>query len=178
MAIPTLNAVGFCAHYSKHGDRAFKYALELSQKFNLQLNVFHFLDDPYNPSDSSLDNMSHEELELLAIKKEKELRLYYDKKAGDYLNIGFRVCYDRAWTELHKCLIIREFQILVLGYPTQGGFFARYPIEEFANRFTSPVVLVGPDNERQFFHNSPATLIVDKLGIEETSQQLALEQTV
>ena len=47
MAIPTFNAVGFCAHYSQQGDWAFDVALELSKTNNKRLNVFHFLNNPF-----------------------------------------------------------------------------------------------------------------------------------
>jgi len=165
MAIPTFNAVGFSAHYSKQGDWAFDFALQLSKRFQVQLNVFHFLKDPYDPKDTWPENLTHSELEKLAIAEEKKLRLYYDQRAGEYLYVGFRVCYDDSWTELHRCLMIREFQLLVLGHPREGAIFAQKSIEEFANNFISPVILVGPDSSKQFYLNSQATLLSDKLGI-------------
>lgn len=166
MAIPTINAIGFCAHYSKQGDWAFEYALGLSKKFDKQLNVFHFLSDPYDPSDDEAAKLSHDEKEKLAVKKEKKLRLYYDSMAGDYLDVGFRVCYDKSWTELHRCLILREFQILVLGYTGHNAYFANRTIEKFAESFVSPVVLVGPDNPEEYYLNKQAVLLTDKLGLE------------
>jgi len=165
MAIPTFNAVGFCAHYSKQGDWAFDLALELSKAHNVKLNVFHFLTDPFDPNDTRAQKLSGSELEKLAVEEEKKLRLYYDERAGEYLDVGFRVCYDNSWTELHRCLIIREFQILVLGYTKKGAIFARKPIEEFADSFISPVILVGPDKPEQLFFNSRATLVADNLGL-------------
>jgi hypothetical protein len=165
MAIPTLNAVGFCAHYSPQGDWAFGYALSLSRRHSLQLNVFHFLQDPYDPHDYSSKGLSREERAKLAIERERELRLYYDELAGDYLNVGFRLCENVEWTELHRCLIVREFQVLVLGYPKPPAFFAGKPIEEFADSFICPVILVGPERKNQFFLNSRASLIVNSLQI-------------
>lgn len=165
MAIPTFNSVGFCAHYSKQGDWAFNLALQLSRMHNVRLNVFYFLLDPYNPNDSSLQKLSHSKLEKLAITEEKKLRLYYDQRAGEYLNVGFRVCYDDSWTELHRCLMIREFQLLVLGYTKKGAMFTRKPIEEFANNFISPVILVGPKEPEQLCLNNQAALLSFKLGI-------------
>lgn len=165
MAIPTFNAIGFCAHYSKQGDWAFDCALKLTQELGIQLNVFHFLSDPYDMSDNSAEYMSYAEMEKLAIEKEKELRLYYDNKAGEYLNVGFRVCYDKSWTELHKCLLIREFQLLVLGYPDFGTNFGSKPIEEFADSFISPVILVGPDRPDQYYVNTQAALQMDILKL-------------
>jgi len=167
MAIPTLNAVGFCAHYSKQGDWAFDYALKLSRQHNLQLNVFHFLADPYNPEDDSAEKLSPAEREKLAIEREKELRLYYDDRAGDYLNVGFRLCEHAEWVELHRCLVVREFQVLVLGYIDYSVRFGAYPIEHFAESFICPVVLVGPEHPEQFHLNSRASIIVDNLGLED-----------
>jgi hypothetical protein len=165
VTIPTFNAVGFCAHYSKKGDWAFDFALQISQLHNVKLNVFHFLKDPYDPSDVGPEHLSHDELANLAIAEEKKLRLYYDERAGEYLNVGFRLCYDDSWSELHRCLMIREFQLLILGYTNYGARFAGKPIEKFANDFISPVVLVGPENPRQYFLNSRADLLSYKLGI-------------
>lgn len=163
MAIPTLNAIGFCAHYSEPGDWAFDYALQVSREHRVQLNVFHFLEDPYDPTDTTGQNLSAHERTRLAIDRERELRLYYDQRAGDYLDVGFRLCADNEWTELHRCLLIREFQVLVLGYPQPAASFAGRPIEEFADQFVCPVVLVGPEAADQYRLNSRAALISEKL---------------
>lgn len=165
MATQTLNAIGFCAHYSSQGDWAFNYALRLSKLHNIPLNVFHFLEDPYDTLNSIPPNLTKKERTQLAIERERELRIYYDRLAGDYLEVGFRLCEDNEWTELHRCLIIREFQILVLGYTTPGATFAGIPIEQFANNFICPVVLVGPDNPDQFKLNSRAELIINELDL-------------
>ena len=165
MATQTLNAIGFCAHYSNQGDWAFNYALRLSKMHDIPLNVFHFLEDPYDSLNSVSPTLTKKERTQLAIERERELRIYYDRLAGDYLEVGFRLCEDNEWTELHRCLIIREFQILVLGNTSRDAHFAGIPIEDFANNFICPVVLVGPDNPDQFRLNSSAALIVDKLGL-------------
>ncbi len=167
MAIPTLNAVGFCAHYSDPGDWAFDYALRLSREHSLQLNVFHFLSDPYGVDLDEGQYLSRQERAQRAVELEKELRLYYDRRAGDYLEVGFRLCEDAEWTELHRCLVVREFQILILGCPRPMATFGGRPIEEFAEAFISPVVLVGPQHPRQYRLNSRAVLIIDKLGLDE-----------
>ncbi|MFP4370034.1 MAG: hypothetical protein ACOC2K_04205 [Bacteroidota bacterium] len=165
MATPTINAIGFCAHYSKQGDWAFEFALELTKRFNKRLNVFHFLSDPYDPSENYITALPHSEKEKLAIAKEKELRLYYDELAGDYLDVGFRVCYDKSWTELHRCLVIREFQVLVLGYTGHNVYFANKTIEKFAESFVSPAILVGPGRPDEYYLNEQAALLVNQLGI-------------
>lgn len=165
MTIPTFNAVGFCAHYSKQGDWAFDLALQISQFHALQLNVFYFLKNPYDSSRNWPTNLSHEELEKIAIAEEKKLRLYYDQRAGEYLNVGFRLCYDDSWSELHRCLMIREFQLLILAYPTDGAEFTGKPIKKFADEFISPVILVGPEDSKQYYLNSRSSLLSYKLGI-------------
>jgi hypothetical protein len=166
MPTVTINAVGFCPHYSDPGDWAFDYALRLSRLHQINLNVLHFLYDPYDPQDNLADLLSDADRTRLAIQREKELRLYYDRRAGDYLNVGFRLCEHAEWLELHRCLVGREFQVLVLGHIHEGATFGHRPIEEFAEAFVCPVVLVGPERPDQFHLNSPARLIVDKLGLE------------
>ncbi len=164
MTIPRIESVGFCAHYSEQGDWAFEYALGLCRLNDLRLNVFHFLSSPYEPDDGSMQELPRNELDRIAVERERELRLYYDRMAGDYLEVGFRLCYDDSWTELHRCLMAREFQLLVLAVPGDDTRFARYTIEEWAETFISPVVLVGPGPDR-FRLNSRAALLVDRLGI-------------
>jgi hypothetical protein len=178
MAIPTINAIGFCAHYSDPGDWAFDYALRLSRLHGIKLNVFHFLTDPYDPAEELPENMTDHERAQLAIKREKELRMYYDNRAGDYLDVGFRLCEHAEWIELHRCLIVREFQVLVLGYISPGVFFGTRPIEEFADAFICPVVLVGPDHSDQFRLNSRAELIVKKLDLKQNSWSMVQRTTV
>jgi len=165
MTMLRLNAVGFCAHYSEQGDWAFDYAVRLSKMHGIQLNVFHFLADPYDPDDLPPTHLSEAEMTRLIIDRERELRMYYDELAGDYLEVGFRLCEDREWRELHRCLADQEFQILVLGYPGPEARFAGKPVEEFADSFVCPVVLVGPDNPDEFHLNAGARLIHEKLGL-------------
>lgn len=162
MTVPRVTAVGFCAHYSKQGDWAFEYALELSRRHGLQLNVFHFLSDPYNPDDDSEQRFSKAELAKLAFEKERELRMYYDDLAGDYLEVGFRLCFDDSWRELHRCLTAREFQVLILAKPRQHTIFSGKPIELFADSFICPVIIVGPDEPNQLHLNSSAGLLSDR----------------
>jgi hypothetical protein len=172
MTIPTFNAVGFCAHYSDPGDWAFDYALRLSRTHRIRLNVFHFLTDPYDPEDNRAVLLSDAERAQLAIEREKELRMYYDCRAGDYLEVGFRLCEHAEWLELHRCLLVREFQVLVLANIQRGAMFGRRPIEDFADAFVCPVVLVGPDWPDQFQLNRPAQLAVYRLGLESQAWSL------
>ena len=51
-----------------------------------------------------------------------------------------------------------------------GAKFAGKPIERFADDFISPVVLVGPENSKQYYLNSRAALLSYKLGISSENQ--------
>lgn len=168
MTITTINAVGFCAHYSEQGDWAFGRALTLAQSRNLKLNIFHFVQDPYKKAVTSMATMSPEERNRLVIGGEKELRLYYDDKLGDYLNAGFRLCEDNGWTELHRCICRREFQILFLPYPERDAEFAGRPLTAFAEALVCPAVLVGPARSDEVYLNAPAELVVEHLQLEGT----------
>ena len=165
MVTPTLNAIGFCAHYSEEGDWAFDYALKLSRLHGIRLNIFHFLADPYDPDAAPPTFESREEQNRLMVARERELRFYYDDRAGDYLEVGFRLCENNEWLELHRCLVDQEFQVLVLGYAGKHAKFSGKPIEEFAHSFICPVVLVGPDGPGQFHLNKAAALMSQNLGI-------------
>ncbi len=63
----------------------------------------------------------------------------------------------------------RQFQILVLGHPGPHASFAWKPLDEFADSFICPVILVGPDHPRQFHLNSSAALISERLDLPEGS---------
>ena len=167
MTIARIKAVGFCAHYSRQGDWAFDYARRLAQKHGLQLNVFHFLDDPYAEQEQPSPLYSRQDLARIAFEKERELRMYYDERAGDFVDVGFRLCFDDSWRELHRCLHEREFQVLVLGKPSHEARFCKESIETFADTFISPVVLVGPDRPDEFRLNSRAALMIDRFDIPE-----------
>jgi hypothetical protein len=165
MSTLAVRAVGFCAHYSPAGDWAFDLALELARARGLRLNVFHFLVDPYDPEARPPRGLSREQRAALAVRLERDLRLYYDARLGDYLEAGFRLCDDPEWTELHRCLTRREFQVLVLGYPHEAATFGGVPIRDFATSFVCPVVLVGPGSREEIQLNEPAALIDDGLGL-------------
>ncbi len=138
MSTFAVRAIGFCAQYSPQGDWAFDFALRLARARSVRLNVFHFLTNPYDPGARMPESLSRGERSALAIRLERELRLYYDARLGDYLDAGFRLCEDPEWTELHRCLTKREFQVLVLGYPHEGATFGGVPIEEFVTQLRLP----------------------------------------
>jgi hypothetical protein len=165
MTMTSLTAVGFCAHYSTQGDWAFKLALAMARRNALQLNIFHFLSNPYDPADRAGEGLDKDEVRRIVVEKEMELRLHYDPKLGDYLDVGFRLCEGREWTELHRCLSRREFQVLVLARPNHNSTFGGKPLDEFMDRFACPVVVVGPTSPLDIWLNSPARLIADRLGL-------------
>jgi hypothetical protein len=166
MTIVTLQAVGLCSHYSRTGDRAFRFALGLARKRHLQLNVFAFVQSPfevYEPKGGPCA-LPRKEQERIAIEQDRRLREYYDLRLGDFLDVGFRVCEGCETTELRRCLRRHEFEVLVIPYLGKGASFGNVPAEEFALHFMSPVVLVG-DGNRRYHLNPQAELIVDKLGL-------------
>lgn len=166
MTTTAVHAVGFCAHYSPQGDWAFRFALQMARTQNLQLNIFHFVQDPYRKKENAEASIQVANRDQLIVDREKELRFYYDEKLGDYLNAGFRLCEDNGWTELHRCMCKREFQVLVLAFPSYDAQFAGRPLTEFAYAFACPVVLVGPDRPGEVYLNSPAALLADRLPLE------------
>ncbi len=165
MTTLSVDAVGLCAHFSTQGDWAFDYAFALARRREVPLNVFHFLEDPFDPADTSGRVLAPQQRARLIIDRERELRFRYEDKLGDFLIAGFRLCEENEWTELHRCLTKREFQVLVLPWPRHGCTFGRRSLEEFVDAFVCPIVVVGPDSPYELSLNHPATLILDQLGL-------------
>ncbi len=165
MTTPAFKAVGLCAHYSPQGDWAFRFALDLARSQRVQLNIFHFLADPYAEEEAAATGLAEPEREQAVIERERELRFYYEDKLGDYLEAGFRLCEGEGWTELHHCMCKQEFQLLVLPYPSDDAHFAGRPLTAFASAFACPVVLVGPTRPDEYHLNSPAVFLADKLPL-------------
>ena len=103
--------------------------------------------------------------EELKIRRERELREYYDEKLGDHVKVGFRLCEGRAAVELSRCLYRGEFHLLVLGYEGVGALYGDMPVEDFARDFRAPVVLVGPEAADRFHLNGLAELRLGELDI-------------
>jgi hypothetical protein len=59
----------------------------------------------------------------------------------------------------------RDYDVLVLPYPSRTHRFGSRPIEEFAQAMPCPTILVGPEHEHQLFVNSPARIWMDRLGL-------------
>jgi hypothetical protein len=152
---------------SEIGDWAFDFALDLARRNDTSLNVFFF---PTSPCEEHPRRGRWGELMVLAdenqIALEREIRLYYEDRLGDYLDVGFRLCLGDEIPELRRCLAQHDYTVLVLAYESKRCPFGESPIEQFAERMQCPVVLVGPDSRDEIYLNSPASLVADQLGLE------------
>jgi len=167
-----MEAIGLCSHYSRQGDWAFDYAFGLASKKDIQLNIFHWLESPFRfRRDIVYSNDKKQEVvrvtDEFQVKKELELREYYEAKLGDFVKVGFRLCEGNEGAELARCLRRREYDLLVMGYLDRGADFGGQVIERFASNFRTPVVMVGPDKPNSFHLNKLAADIADQLGIKE-----------
>jgi hypothetical protein len=165
MTTVSIDSVGLCAHYSPPGDWAFDLALRIARRRGVRLNVFYFLTDPFDPEARARQTPSRDELIQMIVDRERELRMYFDERAGDYLDVGFRLCEDTEWRELHRCLIKREFQVLVLPYPHSRAHFGGRPLIDFVEDFGCPAIVVGPDAPDRLYLNLPARLITEQLDL-------------
>lgn len=166
MTTPRIEGVGVVTHYSPQGDWAFDTAFHIAGSFNAQLNVYHFMTSPYESPLGVAPSMapSQEYCPKALVDAERFLREHYEERLGDYLNVGFRLCDNgRHNRELRRCLMRKEWQLLVLPYTEPGANFGGLPIEEFAYRFISPVMLVGPGHASQLHLNASAWLVRDSL---------------
>lgn len=167
-----MKSIGLCSHYSRQGDWAFHYAFRVAREHNIRLNIFHWLESPFrfrreivyaNDTKTATVRVTDD----LKVKKELELREYYENWLGDYVNVGFKLCEGNEGAELSRCLHKREYDLLIMGYLERGTDFGGQPVEKFAAKFRVPVVMVGPDKPNSFYLNSRAIEIVDQLGIDE-----------
>lgn len=168
MTVQSLKGVGYCARLDTLGDWAFDVALFLAREHDIVLNIFFFPEPcgqahaPHGRRGELLDLSDEAKVEL-----EKKVRLYYEDRLGDFVDVGFRLCEGDEEPELRRCLIMRkDYDLLVLPYPSRAHQFGGRPIEEFAQAMPCPTILVGPDHEDQLFVNSPARIWMDRLGLQ------------
>ena len=151
-----LRGVGYCAHLSRIGDWAFEFALDLARRHGVRLNIFGFP----GPTDRSHLSRGRRgewstESEQRLVDAEREMRLYYDERLGDFVDVGFRLCQGDAGPELRDCLLLRnEYDVLVLPYQAYGCRFGQRKIESIALYLPCPVFLVGPDRPDQVHVNT------------------------
>jgi hypothetical protein len=189
MTIPALESVALCAWLTPAGDRAFRYAFALARRRGLRLEVFSFVESPFELRSPGLapgvlPAAARRDVVLAA---DRDVRFYYEPRLGDFVDVGFRVCDGPEELELRRCLSRRQYQVLVLPYAERGGPFGRSSIEEFALRFPAPVVLVSAPRPHgaapgaraslrprgaapgaggvRFWLNEPAALIAHELRI-------------
>lgn len=176
-----MKSIGLCSHYSRQGDWAFHYAFRLARENDVKLNIFHWLESPFrfrreivyvNDKKKDVVRITEE----LRVKKELELREYYESWLGDFVNVGFKLCEGNEGAELSRCLHKREYDLLIMGYLERGTDFGGQIIEKFASKFRVPVVMVGPDKPNSYYLNRRAVDILDQLGIGEGDWNLIEEQ--
>ncbi len=164
-----IDKIGLVANFSEVGNWAFDLAFHLSKTHSYQLNIFNFAESPYTIS-ASLDPSKCSLNPEIDIKKqinsEKKMREYYESLLGDFVDVGFKVCNShRHNLELRHCLKKKDYQLLIIPYIKQGISFGNMPLEEFAYRFISPIILVGPDHPQEYHINEQAGLIIEELEI-------------
>jgi hypothetical protein len=162
MTTPTIHKIGLVAHPSPQGDWAFDTALRIARTRTATLNVFEFLESPFDvPLDRSPTEVAVRQFEAWElIAADRVLRERYEDRLGDFVEVGFRVCGSaRHNLELRQCLRRKEYQLLIIPYLDSGASFGNMPIQEFAFRFPAPILLVGPEHDRQYHLNPPAEAI-------------------
>jgi hypothetical protein len=169
----SMKGIGLCALFSKQGDWAFDYAVHLARKHQTRLNIFHFLESPYALRrdvvfvDAKKEQTASVTPELIA-EKDKELRMMYDNRLQDYVDVGFRLCEGNDEGELRKCFRKGDYEVLVIGYQAPGAAFGgTTTIDDFAKKFAAPVILVGPEASDSFYINAKAEAILDQLDLPE-----------
>jgi hypothetical protein len=160
MTLESVSGIGYCARMTAAGDWAFDFALDLALRHQVRLNVFFF---PSPPTQPHLPRGRRGELLELApdrkVALEREVREYYDKLLGDFVEVGFRLCEGDEEPELRRCLLMRrDYNVLVLSYEGYRCHFGSKTIEEFAESMICSVALVGPEGPNQIYLNSRASL--------------------
>ncbi|MGD9200643.1 MAG: hypothetical protein PVI26_03690 [Chitinispirillia bacterium] len=168
MAKIRIDKIGLVAAYSAKGDWAFNLAYYLAKLYSFQLNIFSFSESPFGHSNSSdiLESNVNCLDEKTYISAERKLREYYDSMLEDFENVGFKLCNSHKHNlELRKCLLKKDYQLLIIPYLENDIIFGNMPIEEFAYRFIAPVILVGPDEPHEYRINDQAKIIIDSLAL-------------
>jgi hypothetical protein len=165
MTVQSIMGVGTCALPTEVGDRALAVALDCAKRHGVQLDIFFFPTSPFEPHPprgrygETASLTRRESIEL-----ERQIRLYYDPRLGDYLDVGFRLCAGDEDPELRRCLLYRkEYDILVLPFPALDCSFGEVPLVEFAESLPCPTILVGPGESDELWLNSAAGPLAARL---------------
>ena len=162
MTTPTIAKLGLVHDFSEQGQWALSAALKLARLRRSALNVYYFLESPFDvpldvaPADLPVRHYDSATL----VQKERELREYFEGQLGDFEEVRFRICETgRHNKELRRCLIDHEYQLLIIPHLRNNVGFGNMPLEEFAFRFGAPVLLVGPEHQDQFRMNQFAAVL-------------------
>ena len=159
MTTPRVEKIALVSHFSMIGDWAFDAALQLGRARQTALNIYYFLESPFDfPRDMAPADLEVSECDVPTLNAhERKVREHFEDQLGDFVEVGFRVCpTGRHNLELRRCLLRREYQLLIIPYLHSGVGFGNMPLEEFAYRFAAPVMLVGPDRPDRFHFNPSA----------------------
>lgn len=167
MTRQSIRGIGYCARMTRAGDWAFEFAFHLARSRGVRLNIFFFPSPPcqaHAPRGRRGERAGLSGDTMIAL--ERETRLYYDERLGDFVDVGFRLCEGDEDPELRRCLIVkRDYDVLVLPYEGYRCRFGERTIEAFAEAMPCPAVLVGPERPDQIFLNQAAALWVEDLGL-------------
>jgi hypothetical protein len=156
MTTPRIEKIALVSHFSEVGEWAFQAALRLGRAKETALNIYYFIESPFEvPGDVVPEDLPSTHVdEASMVQTERRVREHFEDALGDFEEVGFRICATgRHNLELRRCLLRREYQLLIIPYLRRGVSFGNMPIEEFAYRFTAPVMLVGPDHSEQYHCN-------------------------
>src|SRR5690606_38587424 len=101
----------------------------------------------------------------LITKLEKQLRMYYDPKLGDFTNAAFKLCEGQYQVELVRCFRKHLLDLVVMGYQPSGEESGpgNLPLEEFAKKLSYPLIIAGRDGPGTYLLNRKALEWLDKL---------------
>jgi hypothetical protein len=153
MTIPSIVRIALVSHFSEVGDWALQAALRVARSRPAALNIYYFLESAYEVplNKAPIEVRPPKADPATLVRKEREVREYFEERLDDFEEVRFRVCETgRHNQELRRCLLHREYQLLIIPCPRHGVSFGNMPIEEFAYRFGAPVLLVGPERQDQY----------------------------
>ncbi|MGD8403268.1 MAG: hypothetical protein PVJ21_06385 [Anaerolineales bacterium] len=174
-----MKTIGLCTHFSQTDEWAFDFALALVRRQGWKLTICHWLNSPYSLRRDMVYPSLQEDGEpqpitpSLLTKLELELRQYFEPKLGDFTDVAFKLCEGMYQVELTRCFRQNLLDLVVLGYPPEDlTTSAEQPLEDFAAQLFHPLVIVGPDAQKQFMLNQAAQSWLAGLQLPEGSWKL------
>lgn len=168
-----MKSVGLCTHFTETDKWAFDYAFKLAQAKNLQLNICHWLESPYQLRRDLVYNDLFDHKNVVPVtpkvlnKLELKLREYYEPKLGNFTDVAFKLCEGTYQVELMRCFRQNLLDLVVMGYqePATAATSTEQPMELFAMSLPYPVIIVGKDGPDTFLLNHKAAQIRDLLAL-------------